>query len=61
MDGQRTIAELVHSEEIGVGVTDSALLRPFKSLAFAAALGRDVLTPAEGSSCDYCENRDLCR
>ena len=61
MSGQRVIAGLVPAQEIGVEVLDSGLLRPFKTIAFAVALGSNVLTPAEGSSCDYCETRDLCR
>lgn len=61
MSGQRVIAELVPAAEIGVEVLPSDILRPFKSIAFAVALGADVITPAEGSSCDYCERRDLCR
>jgi hypothetical protein len=61
MSGQRVIAGLVPAQEIGVEVLDSGLLRPFKTIAFAVGLGSNVLTPAEGSSCDYCETRDLCR
>ena len=61
MSGQRVLAGLVPSQEIGVEVLDSGLLRPFKTIAFAVGLGSNVLTPAEGSSCDYCETRDLCR
>jgi len=61
MSGQRVIAGLVPAKEIGVEVLPSDILRPFKSIAFVVALGSDVLTPAEGSSCDYCERRDLCR
>jgi hypothetical protein len=61
MSGQRVIAGLVPSREIGIEVLDSGLLRPFKTIAFVVALGSNVLTPAEGSSCDYCETRDLCR
>jgi len=61
MSGQRLIAELVGAGEIGVEARESGVLHPFKSIAFAVALGDDVLTPAEGSSCDYCDRRDLCR
>ena len=61
MSGQQVIAGLVPSQEIGIEVLDSGLLRPFKTIAFAVALGSNVVTPAEGSSCDYCETRDLCR
>jgi len=61
MSGQRVIAGLVPAQEIGIEVLDSGLLRPFKTIAFAVGLGSSVITPAEGSSCDYCETRDLCR
>jgi hypothetical protein len=61
MSGQRLVAELVGASEIGVEARESGVLHPFKSIAFAVALGDDVLTPAEGSSCDYCDRRDLCR
>jgi len=61
MSGQRVIAGLVPAQEIGVEVLDSGLLRPFKTIAFAVGLGSNIITPAEGSSCDYCETRDLCR
>jgi hypothetical protein len=60
MSGQRLIADLVRAQEIGVTARESGVLHPFKSIAFAVALGEDVITPAEGSSCDYCERRDLC-
>ena len=61
MSGQRLIARLVDAQAIGVKALESGVLRPFKSIAFAVALGDHVLTPAEASSCDYCDNRDLCR
>jgi hypothetical protein len=60
LSGQRLIAEMVGARAIGVEARESGVLHPFKSIAFAVALGEDVLTPAEGSSCDYCERRDLC-
>lgn len=59
--GNRVLAELTPAAEIGVDVLETGLLRPFKSISYAVALGRDVLTPDEGSSCDYCDTRDLCR
>ncbi len=61
MSGQRLIAELTGADRIGVQALESGILRPFKTIAFAVALGRDVPTPAEASSCDYCDRRDLCR
>ncbi len=61
MSGQKLIADLTGAGQIGVTARESGVLHPFKSIAFAVALGDDVITPAEGSSCDYCERRDLCR
>jgi hypothetical protein len=61
LSGNKVLAELVPAAEIGIETLDSGLLRPFKSISFAVALGEHVLTPAEGSSCDYCDTRDLCR
>jgi hypothetical protein len=61
LSGNKVLVELVPAAEIGIETLDSGLLRPFKSISFAVALGEHVLTPAEGSSCDYCDTRDLCR
>ena len=61
LSGNRVLAELVPAEAIGIETLESGLLRPFKSISFAVALGERVLTPAEGSSCDYCDTRHLCR
>lgn len=61
LSGNRVLVELIPAAEIGVEVLESGLLRPFKSISYAVALGKDVLTPDQGSSCDYCETRDLCQ
>jgi hypothetical protein len=61
LSGTKVLAELVPAAAIGIETLDSGLMRPFKSISFAVALGERVLTPAEGSSCDYCETRNLCR
>ncbi len=60
LSGNQVLTQLVPAAEIGIEILDSGLLRPFKSISFAVALGEHVLTPAEGSSCDYCDTRDLC-
>ena len=60
LSGNQVLTQLVPAAEIGIETLDSGLLRPFKSISFAVALGEHVLTPAEGSSCDYCDTRDLC-
>jgi hypothetical protein len=61
LSGNKVLTELVPAAAIGIETLDSGLLRPFKSISFAVALGEHVLTPAEGSSCDYCDKRHLCR
>ncbi len=61
MSGQALVARLASAGEIGVEALPSGILKPFKTIAFAVALGRDVLTPDQASSCDYCDNRALCR
>ena len=61
LSGNKVLTELVPAAAIGIETLDSGLMRPFKSISFAVALGEHVLTPAEGSSCDYCDTRDLCR
>jgi len=61
LSGNHVLVELIPAAEIGVEALESGLLRPFKSISYAVALGKDVLTPDEGSSCDYCDTRDLCR
>jgi hypothetical protein len=61
LSGNHVFVKLIPATEIGVDVLDSGLLRPFKSISYAVALGNDVVTPEQGSSCDYCDTRDLCR
>ena len=61
ISGNHRLVELVPAAEIGVEALESGLLTPFKSISYAVALGEDVLTPDQGSSCDYCDTRDLCR
>lgn len=61
LSGNHVLVELVPAAEIGVEALESGLLKPFKTISYAVALGKDVLTPDQGSSCDYCETRDLCR
>ncbi len=57
---QPVVIALAGGAVIGVSVTESFLLRPFKTNSMVIALGADVLTPDRGSSCDYCENSELC-
>lgn len=59
--GQQIFLKLCPLAEIGIQLTASNFLVPFKSITMAIALGTDVLTPDRGSSCDYCATRELCR
>ena len=61
LSDNKVLTELVPTADIGIETLESGLLRPFKSISFAVALGENVITPAEGSSCDYCDTRHLCR
>ncbi len=61
LSGNDLIVQLIPAAEMGVEALESGLLRPFKSISYVVALGKDVLTPDKGSSCDYCDNRELCR
>lgn len=58
--GQKIVLELSGGKEIGVTISESFLLLPTKTISMAIALGENVLTPEEGSSCHYCDNPDLC-
>jgi hypothetical protein len=57
---QPRVVALAGAGAIGVQVTSSFLLRPFKTNSMAIALGENVLTPEQGSSCDYCARPELC-
>lgn len=61
IEGQRLFLDLIPAAEIGLSLSDNYLLCPIKSISMAIALGPDVLTDAEGSSCDYCAHPELCR
>ncbi len=58
---QPLVLELSGAAAVGVTVSDAYLLQPYKSNSMAIALGAGVLTPDQGSSCDYCDNSYLCR
>jgi hypothetical protein len=57
---QPPVLALAGAGAIGVQVASSFLLRPFKTNSMVIALGADVLTPEQGSSCDYCARPELC-
>ena len=58
--GQKIVLELSGGRETGVTISESFLLIPTKTISMAIALGKNVLTPEQGSSCHYCDNPQLC-
>jgi len=60
IEGQRLFLDLIPAAELGLSLSDNYLLCPIKSISMAIALGQEVLTDAEGSSCDYCAHPELC-
>ncbi|MBI4595229.1 MAG: hypothetical protein HY730_02500 [Candidatus Tectomicrobia bacterium] len=58
--GQKVVLDLSGGRDIGITMSDSFILIPTKTISMAIALGKNILTPQEGSSCDYCDNPSLC-
>lgn len=61
MSGQRVFFELLPLEVAGFGIVPPGFIHPLKSISMAIGIGTDVLTPEEGSSCDFCADPELCR
>lgn len=60
IEGQQAFFDLLPAADIGLGLTGSYLMYPRKSLSMAVGLGHNVLTADSGSSCDYCDGREIC-
>jgi hypothetical protein len=58
-DGQPQLFNLLPSEQIGVRLTESFVMRPIKSLTLALGMGPQVTT--KGTICDYCAVRASCQ
>ena len=56
---QRVFFGLVPAEEIGVRLTESCLMLPFKSVSFVIGLGPEMRPGAV--TCDFCSKRERCR
>lgn len=57
--GQPQIFTLLDSDQIQVGLTETCMMTPNKSLSMVLGVGTDVSTT--GSSCDYCSLKGVCR
>lgn len=55
---QRVIFERLPADEIGVGLTDSCLMIPRKSVSFVVGMGPDMRPDAV--ACDFCSKRHRC-
>lgn len=61
MSGQRVFFELLPLEAAGFSIVPPGFIHPIKSISMAIGIGEDVLTPEQGSSCDFCADPELCR
>jgi hypothetical protein len=58
-EGQEQIFALLDSRQIGVQITEAKIMLPMKSLSMALGLGPEL--NREGSTCDYCAMREVCK
>jgi hypothetical protein len=58
IEQQRVLFGLVPAGEIGVRLTESGLMLPFKSVSFAIGFGPDMRPDAV--ACDFCSKRERC-
>lgn len=61
MAGQRVFFDLLPLAEAGFTLDPAGFIHPRHTISMAIGLGDDVLTPEQGSSCDFCADPDLCR
>ncbi len=59
MEGQPQIFSLLESEDLSVKLSEGFIMTPRKSLTMVLGAGLDLIT--QGSTCDYCNLRDVCR
>jgi len=58
---QRVLFKMLPTNLIGLSLTDSCIMLPKKSVSFVVGVGPGMQTAAEGSQCDYCSAREVCR
>jgi hypothetical protein len=51
---QQILFELVPTSETGVLLNSSYLMQPHKSLSMVLGMGKQMITQADGSQCEYC-------
>ena len=58
-EGQPQIFSLLDSSQIGVHLSQQAIMLPLKSLSMIIGLGPDL--DRQGTTCDYCAMRQVCK
>jgi hypothetical protein len=61
MASQSLFFDLLPLASVGFSLVPPGLIHPRHSISMAIGLGDDVLTPEEGSSCNFCAEPELCR
>jgi hypothetical protein len=59
LEEQLALFKLLPAEQIEVSLTETGMMKPFKSVSFVAGLGQDMDTDA--TPCDFCSRREHCR
>lgn len=58
-EGQPQIFSLLDGSQIGVRLTESAVMLPMKTLSLVLGVGSDL--NRMGTTCDYCTMREICK
>ncbi len=57
--GQPQIFSLLDGSQIGMSLTESAIMLPLKSLSLVVGVGTELIR--QGSTCDFCTMREVCK
>jgi hypothetical protein len=58
-EGQPQIFSLLNGDQVGVSLTEAAIMLPLKSLSLI--LGQGLELNPQGTTCDYCAMREVCK
>ncbi|WP_418791515.1 Vitamin B12 dependent methionine synthase activation subunit [Phosphitispora sp. TUW77] len=60
-EDMKTIFKILRPERIGIELTESNLIIPFKSIAMVVGIGKDLPDLNGKTNCDFCTMNDRCR
>jgi hypothetical protein len=60
VEDQAVIFSLLDADQIGVSLSDSMIMTPFKSLSLMMGIGSQPLGVEGASNCDFCSIRERC-